>query len=192
MKNITLFLSAAVSVCLLQACHPAKNTGATGDDTVNKAADTIKKAVIVPIDKDDIKFITDIYAACIAEIQLGKLAKQQGQDKRIKNFGAMMVKDITRGKLRLAALAKAKRINLVDSVSTADQQAINNLSKRSGRDFDNAYLNKSKNDYKKAYDIFQGVAKHGDDKDIKAFANKNILTLKRHLDDIDAIHDSMK
>ncbi len=191
MKNIKLFLYAALSVWLLQACHPAKNTGAADDDTANMAADTLKK-VVVPIDKDDIKFITDIYAACMAEIQLGKLAKQQGQDKRIKNFGAMMVKDITRGKLRVAALAKAKKITLVDSVTTADQQAISSLAKRSGRDFDNAYLNKSKTDYKKAYDMFQGVAKHADDKDIKAFANKNILTLKRHLDDIDAIHDSMK
>ncbi len=191
MKNITLFLYTALSVCLLQACHPAKNTGAAGDDTMNIAADTLKKA-IVPIDKDDIKFITDIYAACIAEIQLGKLAKQKGQDKRIKNFGAMMVKDITRGKLRLATLAKAKKIPLVDSVTMTDQQAISSLEKRSGRDFDNAYLDKSKNDYKKAYGLFQGVAKHADDKDIKAFANKNILTIKRHLDDIDAIHDSMK
>ncbi len=192
MKKLALLMFAAFIACLLQACHSRTDSASGGEgDTTNITADTAKHAEII-IDKNDSKFVTDIAEACIAEIKVGNMAKQKGHDKRIKNFGAMMIKDLTKGKTKLATLAKTKKIALPDSISTDDQKEIDDLAKKSGKDFDSAYLNKTRADHKKALELFQNAAAHAYDKDIKSFAGKNMPNLKRHLDAIDAIQGSMK
>jgi len=189
MKKVRLLLLALFGVCLLQACHGNNNSDT--DDTTAAIADTSNNATII-VGKDDAKFVTTIAQACLAEIKIGAMAKQKGTDKRIKNFGAMMVKDLTKGKGRLIALAKSKKITLPDSISTADQQSIADLDKKEGKDFDSAYLDKTREDYKRALDLFTTTSKTAYDPQIKAFAAQNILTIQRHLDLIDAIDDSVK
>jgi putative membrane protein len=192
MKKITLLFIVPFFVCFLQACHSNKSSGAdSDDDTTTEAIDTTKKVTIV-VDKADIKFVTDIGAACMTEIKIGTLAKLKGTDKRVKNFGAMMVKDLTKGKGRLVALAKAKKITLPDSVTDTQEKEIAALAAKTGKDFDHAYLDKTRDDYKKALEQFENTSKYGFDPDIKNFATKNLLTLQRHLDAIDAIHGSLK
>jgi putative membrane protein len=190
MKKVTLFFITLVSACLLQACHGNKN-GDTDDDTTNEVIDTTKHISII-VGKDDIKFVTTIAYGCLAEIKIGTLAKQKGLDKRIKNMGAMMIKDLTKGQGRLMALAKTKKIALPDTLDAEDQKSIADLAKKTGKEFDIAYLNKIKVDYKKALDLFQNTAKPGFDPEIKGFAAKNIMTIQRHLDLIDAVHGSMR
>jgi putative membrane protein len=189
MKKATLVKLVLFAGCLLQACGSGVKNDATAD--TDSVIDTTKKLTNI-VDKDDIKFITDINSACLAEIKVGNLAKQKGHDKRIKNFGAMMIKDLTKGKTKLTALAKTKKIALPDSISTADQAAINTLAKKSGKDFDTLYLDKTAADHKKALELFHDEADHGYDPGIKAFASKNMLTLKRHLDAIDAMQSIIK
>jgi len=180
----------AFCVCLLPACHRMQD-GDASEDTTNYAADTLKNKNII-VGKDDIKFVTDVAAAVNAEIKIGILAKTQGQDKRIKNFGVMMVKDLNKGKLRLMALAKAKKIALSDSVTTTDQKNIDALAKKTGKGFDLAYINQTAENHKHAADLFKTAAKTVYDPDIKAFAIRNGPTVKRHLDAIEAIQGSMK
>lgn len=104
----------------------------------------------------------------------------------------MMNKDLSKGKAKLIALAKAKKIALPDSINNNDEKGIIGLTQKSGKEFDSAYLNKTKADHERAVKLFQDAAKHAYDPDIKAFAAKNIATLQRHIESIDAIHDSMK
>ncbi|MDB4925029.1 DUF4142 domain-containing protein [Mucilaginibacter sp.] len=192
MKRITLLICTVFSACLLQACHSNKNNEGDSDEgTTNTVIDASKKVTII-VGKDDAKFVIDVAQGCLAEIKIGALAKQKGQDKRIKNLGAMMVKDLTKGKGRLVALAKAKKITLPDSISADEQKAIAELAKKSGKEFDHAYLDKIRVDYKKALEQFQNTSKHAFDPEIKGFAAKNVLTIQRHLDLIDAVHGSMR
>ncbi|MDB5158482.1 MAG: hypothetical protein JWR50_3189 [Mucilaginibacter sp.] len=192
MKKVTLLLLTLFGVCLLQACHGNNDNSDTDDDTTAAIADTTNNNATIIVGKDDAKFVTTIAQACLAEIKIGTMAKQKGKDKRIKNFGAMMVKDLTKGKGRLIALAKSKKIALPDSISTEDRQSIANLDKKEGKDFDTAYLDKTREDYKRALDLFTTTSKTAYDPQIKAFAMQNILTIQRHLDLIDAIDDSVK
>ncbi|MDB5114861.1 MAG: hypothetical protein JWQ79_353 [Mucilaginibacter sp.] len=191
MKKAPLLFIAVFFACLLQACHSNKNSEGDNDDTTADVIDTSKNANIV-IGKDDAKFITTIAAGCLAEIKIGNLAKQKGVDKRVKNLGVIMVKDLTKGKARLIILAKAKKITLPDSLDAEDQKSIAVLAQKSGKEFDRAYLDKIEIDYKKALDLFKTNAKQAYDKDIKAFANRNLMTIQRHLDLIEAVRGSMK
>jgi putative membrane protein len=188
MKKLMLILSAAITVCLLQAC---KGNGGSimGDDTV-AGIDTSNLNIIVGA--NDARFVKEVGAGCLAEITIGKLARQKGKDKRIKNFGAMMVKDLTKGHGRLAALAQSKKIALPDTLSLIDKASIDTLAGKSGRAFDQAYLSKIKADYTKALVLFQATSKSAYDPQIKQFAAKNILTIQRHLDLIEAMHASVR
>jgi putative membrane protein len=103
-----------------------------------------------------------------------------------------MVKDLTKGKARLEMLAKSKKIILPTVIDSADEKSIAELAKKTGKDFDHAYLDKTRDDYKKAMVLFQATAKNAFDPQIKQFASRNILTIQRHLDLIDAVHGSMK
>jgi putative membrane protein len=177
MRRLSLIIPLILIACLLQACKGTKKSNdAAGDDTTDITADTSKHGSII-VDRNDIKFVTDVAAACMAEIEVGNLAKQKGSDKRVKNFGAMMIKDLSKGKAKLIALAKAKKITLPDSISTTDRQEIDDLAKKSGKDFDSSYLDKTKTDHKRALELFKSAAKHAYDPDIKGFANKNLMSL---------------
>jgi putative membrane protein len=189
MKKSTLLFVALFGACILQACH--SNEDSDGDDTTSAVVDTSKNVTIV-VGKDDAKFVTDVAEACLAEIEIGSLAKTKGVDKRVKNLGAMLVKDLTKGHGRLVQLAKSKKITLPDSVSAKDQLSIATLSQKSRSEFDHAYLEKMKNDYKNALVLFQTTSRNAFDPQIKGFATKNVLTIQRHLDLIDAINGSLK
>jgi putative membrane protein len=189
MKKITLLFAALFAAFLLQACHGNNSDGDA--DTTALVIDTTKSTNIV-VGKDDALFVTQVAEGCLAEIKIGLLAKQKGTDKRVKNMGAIMVKDLTKGKARLEMLAKSKKIILPTVIDSADEKSIAELAKKTGKDFDHAYLDKTRDDYKKAMVLFQATAKNAFDPQIKQFASRNILTIQRHLDLIDAVHGSMK
>jgi putative membrane protein len=189
MIKLKLLLAALSAAFLLQACHGNNSKG--DDDTTNYAADTARNANII-VGKDDSLFVTKVAEGCLAEIKIGLLAKKQGSDKRVRNMGAMMVKDLTKGKGRLEKLASLKKIVLPTAIDSIDERSIAELAKKSGKDFDHAYLDKISDDYKKAMALFQATVKNAYDPQIKQFAGRNILTIQRHLDLIDAVHGSMK
>jgi len=190
MKKVSLIYIALFAACLLQACH-GRNDSEADDDTTTAIADTSNNATII-VGKDDARFVTDVSQACMAIIKAGNLAKKQGKDKRVRNFGALMVKDLTKGKKRLDSLAKIKKIALPDSISIEQSASLSVLAKKTGKDFDKAYLDKMTADYKKALQLFQSTAKTAYDPQIKAFAAKNIMTVQRHLDLVQAIDGSLK
>ncbi|HEY2582732.1 MAG TPA: DUF4142 domain-containing protein, partial [Mucilaginibacter sp.] len=128
----------------------------------------------------------------LAEVALGKIAEQKGVNRRVKNFGRMMVTDYTKANDKLTGLAKNKNIALPAAPDADRQKKIDELSKKSGTKFDQAYVNYMVDDHKKAIKTFQDAAKNCADPDIKVFAYKTLRVLQKHLDAVNTIHDSMK
>ncbi len=154
-----------------------------------KAGNTQPLMVVEKVDAD---FIVSVYDVVNAEIAAGKLAMEKGTDKRIKNFGRIMVKDYTKGLAKLKKLAAEKRIPLPDSLSTQTADKIIELNNKTGRDFDRAYIEYITTDHESAIKVFEQAQKNCFDKDVKTTARKGILVFKRHLEAIFAIRDSMK
>lgn len=191
MNKKLLLLLALFAACTLQACHGNDDQANNDDDTVAADVDTSKNSSIV-VGKDDIRFVTDMAEACLVEIKIGNMARQKGSDKRVKNFGAMMVKDLTKGRRRLDSLARSKKIMLPDSISWNNEVSVIELGKKTGKDFDRAYLEKMSTDYKNALSQFQYTAKNAYDPQIKAFAAHHLMTVQRHMDLIDAIQSTLR
>ena len=171
---------------ILNACNGS--TVISDDDTT--ALKPVKPVIIV--DKPSLIFAASAASGGLTQIEMGKLAVKKGVDKRIKNFGAMMVKEHTKANAKLDAIAKAKKITLPDTITSTEQSSIAELSKTSGKDFDRAYTMAMIKDHENDIKVFNDASKQLMDPEFRAYANKNILTLKRHLDAVNMIRASMK
>ena len=193
MKKINLLVACLGVAGMLQACHGGKDSKASADSANTAKADTAKKdSSAAAVDKDDAKFAVAAANGGMAEVELGKLAQQKAANQKVKDFGTMMVSDHSKANDEMKALAKSKGITLPDSLDSKEQKVKNDLSAKSGADFDKAYVSNMIDDHKKDIKEFEEAAKNCKDADLKAFAVKTLPTLKMHLYAIQKIHDSMK
>ena len=202
MKKKLKFLTIIAALCL-QACSThTENSNKTGNDTIivvkNAAAikdtsltDTVQK-LIVAAESGDTQFAVEAASGGMAEVALGKMARQKAVDRRVRNFGALMVKDHEKANDKLAVLAKAKNILLPFNPLAADQKSIDDLKKKSGKDFDKAYVENMIEDHQNDIKVFENAVKNCQDPDLKAFAKKSLRTLRNHLDAINTIYDGMQ
>ncbi len=133
------------------------------------------------IEKDDIEFANKAAVIGLNEIELGKLAIKKGSDKKIKNFGTMLIKQHTKTGRKLTVVAQSKKLTLPLAPDTVILNDINTLSKLSGKAFDKAYIAYITTNHQKNLELFEQAAKHVYDKDIRKIANRDVLILKRHL-----------
>ncbi len=182
----------ALSACVFQACQGPKDSKGAAD-SINAVKDTTTSGETgIAVDKDDAKFAVDAANGGMTEIALSKLAQTQATSSKVKDFAAMMVTDHTKAGDELKGIAKTKNITLPDSVSADSKKAIDDLSKKTGNDFDKAYVNKMVSDHKATVSMFEDASKKLKDPDLKAFADKTLPTIKGHLSDITSIKAQMK
>ena len=196
MKNLSTMMVVLPAISVIMACNnKAKNYNKMADsaniDSVSTAQDT-STTINLAVDKDDSQFAIEAASGGLTEVTLGKLAIQKGSSKKVKNFGTMMVKDHSKANDKLMVLIKAKNITLPVIPNAKDQSIIDSLSKKSGKDFDKAYINDMIVDHQNDVKLFTAESKQLQDPDLKNFAKKNLPVLQNHLDAINAIHDSMR
>ena len=151
-----------------------------------------KASTDIFMDKDDVQFAVNAANIGLTEIELGKLGIQKGTDKRVKNFGALLIKNHTKIGTRLQLLASKRKITLPLNIDTATQKSIAALNKYSGKAFDNAYLDYIIRDHQSGIKIFEYASKHVVDADLRKIAAKNLLVLNRHLEAISVVRGNMK
>jgi len=196
------FLIIILSASCFQACTTQTgNERKNGNDSiiVVKNADAIKDTslkdtvpkLIVAAESGDTQFAVEAASGGMTEIALGKMAQRKAVDKRIRNFGALMVRDHEKANNKLAALAKAKNILLPFNPLAADQKVIDDLKGKSGKDFDKAYVNGMIQDHQNDIKVFENAVRNCQDREIKAFAHKMLPVLRNHLDAVMALHDGI-
>jgi len=193
MKKLLYIAAVAGAATLMHACSGPKDSKQSADSANTAKADTAKKdSLMTAVDKDDAKFAVAAANGGMAEVELGKLAQEKAANAQVKDFGAMMVSDHSKANDEMTALAKSKGITLPTAIDSEEQKVKDNLSAKSGADFDKAYVSNMIDDHKEDIKEFENASKNCKDADLKAFAAKTLPTLKKHLDAIQKIHDSMK
>lgn len=182
MKKLSLLLIAGSFLVL--ACN---NSGK------NKAGDTDTTAVDSgALTHEDSEFVNKAAMGGMMEIELGKLAEKQALNDRVKNFGAMMVKDHTRAGEELKALASQRNWTLPASVTEKHREDIEKMKKKKGVDFDKSYMKMMLSDHRHDISDFKKVAEKSSDADLKAYAAKTLPVLKVHLDSAKSINREVK
>jgi putative membrane protein len=126
-------------------------------------------------------FVDEAAQGGLAEVELGKLAADRAASPDVKQFGQRMVDDHSKANDELARLASSKGITAPTSVTNPkDQAMIDRLEKLSGSAFDRAYMQAMVSDHDHDVGAFKHYAEHGDDGDLKAWAQKTLPTLEEH------------
>jgi putative membrane protein len=196
MKNINSAIITILTICSLQSCNSGVQNKFKPDteadtDVMSTTPDT-SSTLNLAVDKDDSAFAVEAANCNLTEMMLGKLAITKGKSKKVKNFGALMIKDHSKANTKLEAIAKDKKIILPIAPDTGAQKMREVLAQKYGNQFDDTYIKMMMDDHEKDAKLFYDASKKIQDPELKTFAVKTLPVLQNHLDAINAIHDSMK
>jgi putative membrane protein len=130
----------------------------------------------------DAKFLKDAAQGNLLEVDLGKLAAEKAASNQVKEFGRRMEQDHSKAFKEIEQLAAGKGVELPKDLDAKHKATVNRLAKLSGEKFDREYMQFMINEHKEDVDKFQREADKAKDPDIKAFAGKELPTLKKHLE----------
>ncbi|HMG69076.1 MAG TPA: DUF4142 domain-containing protein, partial [Chitinophagaceae bacterium] len=156
------------------------------DTTNNKMSATIS------VDQSTSDFMVKVADVGMTEVKLGQLVQDKSTNQRVKDFGAMMIKDHTAAGDELKGLAGQKNVTLPTTIGDDHQKKYDDLNKKSGKDFDKAYINAMVDGHQATVSDFEKTSKNTKDADVKAWVDKTLPTLKMHLDSAKAIQKSLK
>ncbi|MBK0380276.1 DUF4142 domain-containing protein [Mucilaginibacter segetis] len=193
MKKFSLIAMIGLAALSFQACNNASKDSKETADSLNMAKDTSTTGMNgIAVTSDDAEFATKLANGGMTEVALGKIAQEKGTSQKVKDFGSMMVTDHSKANDELMAIAKAKNITLPATPDDEHQKMINDLSAKTGTDFDKAYVDAMVDGHEKTVSLLEDGAQNCKDADLKAFAAKILPTVKGHLEKIKEIQSSMK
>ncbi len=159
-----------------------QNTGnANANRSQNRNANTSGGGMTAGMSQQDHKFVMETAMGGLKEVELGRIAAQQGATDAVKQYGQRMVDDHTKANTELMTLATSKGMTLPTELDEKHRQDVTKLSGMSGAAFDRASARMMVNDHKKKVDNFEKQSERGGDPDLKAFATRTLPTVQEHL-----------
>jgi putative membrane protein len=195
MKKLVYLMAVSVSALAFQACGGGNKDAKETADSLNMSKDTTSNTAAtggISVDNEDAKFATQAAVGGMAEVELGKLALQKSSNAQVKEFATMMVNDHGKANTELMEIAAAKNITLPSTVDDDHKKKMDDLSKKSGSDFDKAYVDAMVDGHKSTLKLMEDESKDGADAELKAFATKTAPVVQTHLTIINKIKDGMK
>jgi len=185
MKKTGFLIPVILPVMLLFACNGGGNRSSV------QTADSLND-INQPVPQADADFMIDATLGGMQEVDMGKIAQQEGVNPRVKAFGNMMVTDHSKANDGLKKLAITKNIAIPDSLDDTHRAEIDRLDEQHGTDFDKTYIDMMVKDHEKDIDEFEKAADQVRDGDIKTFITQTLPILRVHLDSAKAIQQDMK
>ena len=130
-------------------------------------------------------FITEAIQGNYAEVEMGKIAQQNGQRDEVKSYGQMLVTD--HGAANRKAMEAAKALNVTPPTGPSDKQNAGRakLEKQQGAAFDKAFAHHMVMDHKKDIAAYEKEAKQTDA--AAQYAKETLPTLRKHLENAQAL-----
>ncbi|MDQ6758936.1 MAG: DUF4142 domain-containing protein [Acidobacteriota bacterium] len=176
-----------LGLSVVQAQDPAGTSGTSGQSNSTRnssqssgSSDRMKSRSDMSGGADQ-QFMMKAAQGGMAEVELGRLAKDHASNQAVKDFGQQMVDDHSKANDELKDLASRKSVTLPTDVNAKDKATMDRLSKMNGAAFDRAYMRDMVMDHKKDVAEFQKEANSGMDPDVKSWAAKTLPTLQHHL-----------
>jgi len=114
-----------------------------------------------------------------AEIEMGKLAQQNGQNENVKKFGRMLSDDHSTANEKAIDVAKTMGVTPPDGPNPKQKADYNKMSKMSGAQFDRDFAAHMVADHEKDIAEYKKEAKQADA--AGAYAKDQIDVLQKHL-----------
>lgn len=180
-----MFLPATFVIAFgMSSCAPADTAGNLNNTNTVAAASPTVSPIASPMMSprmDANAFAIEVAQNNMAEIELGRLATQKGQNPQVKQFAQRLIADHTRAGNELKLVATDKNITLPTEVRPEQKENHDRMSRLSGAEFDRAFMEAMVQSHDRSVNTFQDQANNGTDAEIKAFATKTLPTLQEHL-----------
>ena len=126
----------------------------------------------------------------LAEIDIGKLAQQKGQNQEVKQFGQMLEQDHSQNLKKAKQTAQDMGFKPPTEPNAKQKKTYEQLSKLSGEEFDRQFAQDMVNDHKQDISKFENQAKSKGP--FADFARQTIPTLKKHLQTAESLTDEKR
>jgi len=198
MKKLSFIAVASLAVFGFQACNnggsedPIRSANESNEVKQDSAENSGTGQPASTISEEDSKFAVEAASGGMTEVQLGELAQQKASSQKVKDFGAMMVRDHSKLNDDLKSIAGNKNITLPPAPGEDHMDHIKKLSEKTGKEFDKDYMKLMVEDHKDDIDKFEKCSKDAKDSDLKAFAAKALPIVREHHDAAKKIYDDLK
>jgi putative membrane protein len=125
-------------------------------------------------------FVTDAIKGDNSEIQLGKLAQDQGGSEAVKNFGRMLADDHSKAKDQASEVAQQIGVTPPSDISAEGQEQMQKLKGLKGAAFDSEFASISVEDHQKDIAKFRAEAK-AKNGPASQLAAEQLPVLRKHL-----------
>jgi putative membrane protein len=146
----------------------------TAHPSMNKNSDMNKKA-----SKADQHFLTEAMQGDMAEVEMGKLAQQNGQSEDVKQFGQMLQTDHGQHLQQAQQMAQQMGVTPPTAPSAKQKAMHDKLAKEQGAKFDKAFAKAMVKDHKEDIAKYQKEAKSKGP--LAQFAEQTVPVLQKHL-----------
>lgn len=180
-KKITHLIAAVgVTSAIAMTGYAQINQGVIAQTKFNQY--TILETQTTGLSLMDMMYVQEASQAGIGELELANLALETSKNENIKQYARQMIQDYTGLNQELMELAQQKGMNLPTNLSPKYRALKTQLSKLSGVNFDQAYINEAGiNGHMENLVMHTRQIQLGEDPDLQAFAAKNFPILETHL-----------
>jgi putative membrane protein len=187
--TMKILLLLIVSFCLFTFVSCTKNTN---DDSKEVAEDQNEEKFDNAALEDGSEFAVTAADAGMMEVQLGTLALTNASSGKVKEFAQTMVDDHSKANEELKALAQKKNITLPAALSDKHQKKYDEMSEKTGADFDKEYCDLMVKDHKDVVDMFKKARDNAKDPDLKTWASEKLPALEHHLTMAEQMKEGVK
>jgi putative membrane protein len=136
------------------------------------------------VSKGDAEFLKIAAEADMTTTHIGKMAEDRATADGVKDFGKKLAQDHTSDYNKLCEFAAKTGESVPKAIDKQDDREIAALNRSKGKAFDRAFLAHEAVAHEKLMKAFKQEAEHGDNPDIKAYANKALPVIESHLHDV--------
>jgi len=188
MKKIISTLSFALLCLAAASC--GNNAGR--NDSKEAAEDMNDSMLEGTHMEDNADFAVWAADAGMMEVQLGQLAQTNAASSQVKDFAQQMVDDHSKANDELKSYAQSRSITLPEALSNDRQQRYNELSAKTGADFDKEYVDQMVKDHKAVVDKFEDQSRETNDSELRAWLEGKLPALRHHLEMAQTLQDGLK
>ena len=154
------------------------NLAATSGSLVLLAASVAYAASLTNADK---QFLITAARDDMTQAHEGQMAESQAARADVKSFAKTLVDDHTADYTQVSQLAAKVGVTVPTGINTSRNATIEQLGRLKGDRFDHQFTNDEIASHRQLLAAYQHEAKDGHDADVKAYAQKAIPVLEKHL-----------
>lgn len=153
-----------------------KSQQEASSDSTNAMAESMDD-----ISNASINFATAVASSNMKEVELGKLALKNANYHLLKEFAQKMIDAHTQANSDLQKACYTAGVTLPAAMEKSDQEEVDKIAGKNGKDFDRAYVKKMVSEHQKAMERLDAAAANMKDISLRNYAEKTLPVVKAHL-----------